>query len=79
MLVEPDFGGARLERVEFVDCALKGADLTAATLVDVDLRAAASLEIARGVDRLTGAVISTGQLLDLAPVLAAALGVRVED
>lgn len=79
VLVEPDFGGARLERVEFVDCVLKGADLTAATLVDVDLRAAASLEIARGVDRLAGAVISTGQLLDLAPVLAAALGVRVED
>ncbi|MEV8033135.1 pentapeptide repeat-containing protein [Streptomyces sp. NPDC002742] len=78
VLVEPDFGGARLERVEFVDCALKGADLTEATLVDVDLRAAAELDIARGVDRLAGAVISPAQLLDLAPVLAAALGVRVE-
>ncbi|MFJ6832995.1 pentapeptide repeat-containing protein [Streptomyces sp. NPDC091209] len=78
VLVEPDFGGARLERVEFVDCVLKGADLTEATLVDVDLRAAAELDIARGVDRLAGAVISTAQLLDLAPVLAAALGVRVE-
>ncbi|MEU4088882.1 pentapeptide repeat-containing protein [Streptomyces aureus] len=78
VLVEPDFGGARLERVEFVDCVLKGADLAEATLVDVDLRAAAELDIARGVDRLAGAVISTSQLLDLAPVLAAALGVRVE-
>ena len=78
VLVEPDFGGARLERVEFVDCVLKGADLTEATLVDVDLRAAAELDIARGVDRLAGAVISTHQLLDLAPVLAAALGVRVD-
>lgn len=46
--------------------------------MDVDLRAAAELDIARGVDRLAGAVISTAQLLDLAPVLAAALGVRVE-
>ncbi len=78
VLVEPDFGGARLERVEFVDCALKGADLTGATLVDVDLRGAVPLEIARGVDRLAGAVISTAQLLDLAPVLAAASGIRVE-
>jgi len=78
VLVEPDFGGARLERVAFVDCVLKGADLSAATLVDVDLRAAAELGIAKGIDRLAGAVISPTQLLDLAPVLAAALGVRVE-
>ncbi|MEU6476260.1 pentapeptide repeat-containing protein [Streptomyces sp. NPDC047017] len=79
VLVEPDFAGARLERVEFVDCVLKGVDLGGAALTDVDLRGAASLEIARGVDRLAGAVISTGQLLDLAPVLAAELGLRVED
>ncbi|WP_199840232.1 pentapeptide repeat-containing protein [Streptomyces viridochromogenes] len=79
VLVEPDFGGARLERVEFVDCAVKGADLTGVTLADVDLRGAAELDIARGVDRLSGAVISSGQLLDLAPVLAAQLGIRVED
>ncbi|MFI5676527.1 pentapeptide repeat-containing protein [Streptomyces cellulosae] len=78
VLVEPDFGGARLERVEFVDCTLKGVDLNAATLRDVDLRGVASLEIARGVDRLAGAVISPAQLLDLAPVLAGALGIRVE-
>ncbi|WP_055490528.1 pentapeptide repeat-containing protein [Streptomyces sp. TP-A0356] len=77
VLVEPDFGGARLERVEFVDCVLKGADLTAATLVDVDLRRAAEVDIARGVGRLSGAVISHAQLLDLAPVLAAEMGVRV--
>ncbi|MEU3950220.1 pentapeptide repeat-containing protein [Streptomyces sp. NPDC029526] len=78
VLVEPDFGGARLERVAFVDCALKEADFTGATLTDVDLRGAVPLEIARGVDRLAGAVISTGQLLDLAPVLAAEAGIRVE-
>ncbi|MFI9806574.1 pentapeptide repeat-containing protein [Streptomyces sp. NPDC052301] len=78
LLVEPDFAGAHLERVEFVDCAVKGADFGGATLKDVDLRGAAPLEIVRGLDRLSGAVISTGQLLDLAPVLAAALGIRVE-
>ncbi|MER6674506.1 pentapeptide repeat-containing protein [Streptomyces sp. NPDC000983] len=79
VLVEPDFGGAVLERVAFPGSVLKGAELTGATLKDVDLREAASLEITHGVDRLAGAVIGTGQLLDLAPVLAAALGIRVED
>jgi hypothetical protein len=54
-------------------------DFGAVTLRDVDLRRAASLEIARGVDRLAGAVIGTGQLFDLAPVLAAQLGLRVVD
>lgn len=78
VLVEPDLGGARLERVEFAGCVLKGVDLSGATLTDVDLRGAAQLEIARGVDRLAGAVISTAQLLDLAPVLAGELGIRVE-
>ncbi|MGQ4328328.1 pentapeptide repeat-containing protein [Streptomyces hayashii] len=78
VLVEPDFGGARLERVEFVDCALRSADFTAATLTDVDLRGAVELGLAGGVDRLSGAVISPAQLLDLAPVLAAELGIRVE-
>lgn len=78
VLVEPDFGGARLERVAFVGCALKGADLSGVRLVDVDLRGAAAVEISRGVDRLSGAVISAGQLMELAPVLAGEMGIRVE-
>ncbi|WP_210577888.1 pentapeptide repeat-containing protein [Streptomyces sp. GESEQ-4] len=78
VLVEPDFGGARLERVEFPGCVLKEADFTSATLLDVDLREAAELGIARGIGRLSGAVISTGQLLDLAGALAGELGIRVE-
>lgn len=51
---------------------------TGVTLKDVGLRGAASLEIARGVERLAGAVVSVSQLLDLAPVLAVRLGIRVE-
>ncbi|MDO0934138.1 pentapeptide repeat-containing protein [Streptomyces sp. DG2A-72] len=78
VLVEPDFGGARLERVEFPGCVLKEADFTSVTLMDVDLREAAELGIARGIGRLSGAVISSGQLLDLAGVLAGELGIRVE-
>jgi uncharacterized protein YjbI with pentapeptide repeats len=78
VLSEADFGGARLERVEFRDCVLRRADLTAVRMKDVDLRGAAELDIARGVERLAGAVISPGQLLELAPAFAAQIGVRVE-
>ncbi|KAB8167305.1 pentapeptide repeat-containing protein [Streptomyces sp. 3MP-14] len=77
VLVEPDFGGARLERVSFDDCELRGPDLTGATLRDVDLRAVSAFEPGRGIDRLAGAVISPAQLVELAPLLAAQLGVRV--
>lgn len=79
VLAEPDFGGAELERVEFRDCVLKDADLSGVRMKDVDLRTVAELGIARGIDRLAGAVISTAQLLDLAPAFAAQIGVRVED
>lgn len=77
VLVEPDFGGAVLERVEFRGCALRDADFTAARMSEVDLRGAAELGIARGVEALAGAVISPAQLFDLAPALAAQLGLRV--
>ncbi|MGG8405911.1 pentapeptide repeat-containing protein [Streptomyces sp. 12297] len=78
VLDEADFGGAVLERVEFRDCVLRRADFTGARMTDVDLRAAAEVDVARGLDRLAGAVISPAQLLDLAPAFAAHLGVRVE-
>ncbi|MFI8099585.1 pentapeptide repeat-containing protein [Streptomyces sp. NPDC086023] len=78
VLDEADFGGAELRRVEFRDCTLRRADFSAARMADVDLREAAELDIARGVDRLAGAVISPVQLVQLAPLFAAQLGVRVE-
>ncbi|MGH3309351.1 MAG: pentapeptide repeat-containing protein [Streptomyces sp.] len=77
VLVEPDFSGATLERVAFPGSVVRGADFTQATLAEVDLREAAELEIAAGVGRLRGAVISSAQLMDLAPVFAAEIGVRV--
>jgi uncharacterized protein YjbI with pentapeptide repeats len=79
VLVEPDFGGASLERVAFVDCVVKDADLNKATLKDVDLRRAAELSVASGIGGLRGAAISPEQLIDLAPALAAELGMRVLD
>lgn len=78
VLAEPDFADARLVRVEFRDCVLRRADFSNATLDSVDLRPAAELDIARGVERLAGAVISPVQLMELAPAFAAQIGVRVE-
>ncbi|MBQ0868493.1 pentapeptide repeat-containing protein [Streptomyces sp. RK75] len=78
VLNEPDFSGASLERVAFRDCALRRAEFNQVRLKDVDLRGATELELATGVDRLAGAVISPGQLMDLAPAFAAQIGVRVE-
>ncbi|EFG65086.1 conserved hypothetical protein, partial [Streptomyces sp. SPB074] len=79
VLVEPDFAGAGLERVAFVDCVVKGADFHKVTLKDVDLRQAAELGVAAGIGGLRGAAISPDQLIDLAPALAAELGMRVLD
>ncbi|WP_425427028.1 pentapeptide repeat-containing protein [Streptomyces sulphureus] len=78
VLVEPDFSGARLRRVSFDGCTLRRSDLTGAELQDVDLRGAVELDIASGSDRLSGTVISSVQLTELAPVLAAQLGLRVQ-
>ncbi|ANZ16926.1 pentapeptide repeat-containing protein [Streptomyces noursei] len=78
VLVEADFGGAQLERVSFEDCTLTRVDFSAVRMTDVDLRGAVGLDVARGIDSLGGAVISTAQLMDLAPAFAAQVGVRVE-
>ncbi|MFT2018304.1 pentapeptide repeat-containing protein [Streptomyces sp. 796.1] len=78
VLVEADFGGAELERVSFAGCTVRRVDFTAARLADVDLRNVAELDVARGLDALSGATISPSQLLDLAPAFAAQLGIRVE-
>lgn len=78
VLAEPDFGGAQLTRVEFRDCVLKRVDFSAVRMESVDLRSVAELDIARGVERLAGAVISPAQLMELAPAFAAQIGVRVE-
>lgn len=77
VLVEPDFAGAVLERVEFRDCVVRAADFGGVRMSDVDFRAVAELTLARGMAGLAGAVISPAQLLDLAPAMAAQLGIRV--
>lgn len=78
VLVEADCAGAVMERVAFPGSTLRALELGQAELRDVDFRDVAEFDIAAGVDRLAGAVISPEQLVALAPQLAAALGVAVE-
>jgi len=71
-----DLGSARLTDVTFRDCTLERLDLTAASLSRVDLRGS-RLDLARGFDRLGGVTVDPGQLIDLAPAMAAHLGLTV--
>jgi uncharacterized protein YjbI with pentapeptide repeats len=77
LLRAPDFGGATLTRVTFTDCRLDQADLTRARLDQVDLRGA-ELGLIIGPDSLRGAIVTSAQLYQLAPVIAETLGIRVE-
>jgi uncharacterized protein YjbI with pentapeptide repeats len=76
VLGDVDLAGARLTDVTFPGCRIERLELTKATLARVDLRGA-SVGIARGVDRLAGAVVDAAQLLELAPLLAAHVGLEV--
>ncbi|MFB9377846.1 pentapeptide repeat-containing protein [Kineococcus gynurae] len=79
-LRDVDATGCTWTRVRFEDCRLGGLDTTGATWRSVDLRGAefaAGAQIA-GVAGLRGAVVDDAQLLLLAPLLAAELGLRVE-
>jgi len=71
-----DVGSAQLGDVRWSGSRVQRLDLSQATLSRVDLRGA-DVDIARGLDRLQGAIVDHGQLYDLAPALAAHLGLTV--
>src|SRR5690349_15284892 len=71
-----DLGSARLTDVTFRDCTIERLDLTDASLSRVDLRGS-RLDLARGFDRLTGVTVDPQQVLDLAPAMAAHLGLTM--
>jgi uncharacterized protein YjbI with pentapeptide repeats len=73
-----DAGSAQLRSVAFVDCAVAELNVAEATLSKVDL-SGARLKTLVGVESLRGAIIGRDQLLDLAPLLAAQLGVEVRE
>ncbi len=79
VLTQADFQGARLDSVRFDGCQLGEADFTKAELARVDFRDSDLAGLAGSLLSLRGATIDSLQLIDLAPQLAAELGIRVED
>jgi uncharacterized protein YjbI with pentapeptide repeats len=73
---ELDLGQAEVKRLRLDGAVIGVLDVTTARLADVDL-SDASLGFVRGIGGLRGATISPSQLLDLAPILAAHVGVRI--
>jgi uncharacterized protein YjbI with pentapeptide repeats len=71
-----DARSAQLRSIAFVDCTLDELNVAGATLSKVDL-SGARLRSLIGVESLKGAIVSHEQLLDLAPVLAAQLGLEI--
>ena len=71
-----DLRAARARSVRFVDCTVDELNVAGCVLSGVDLTGA-RLRSLIGVESLRGAIISTGQLHDLAPLLASELGIEV--
>lgn len=67
---------AQLRSIAFVDCTVDELNVAGATLSEVDL-SGARLRSLIGVESLRGAIVSDEQLVDLAPLLAARLGLEV--
>jgi uncharacterized protein YjbI with pentapeptide repeats len=76
VLDEADFYAATLRHVRFAGCRLGRVELEQAQLTSVDLRTS-ELEDPRG--ELRGTIIDSVQLAGLAPLLAARLGIKVDD
>jgi len=73
-----DARAAQLRGVSFVECVLDELNVAGATLSAVDL-SGARLRSLVGVESLRGAIVSSEQLTDLAPLLATQLGLEVRD
>ncbi|MBO0896870.1 pentapeptide repeat-containing protein [Arthrobacter sp. zg-ZUI10] len=74
---ELDLDGVHATRTAFRDCRIGALSLTGAVLQDVDLRST-ELRSITYLAGLHGATIDDGQLMMLAPLLAANIGLRVE-
>lgn len=73
-----DLSGIDAQRVRFEDCRVGTLRLHGGSLSDVDLRGL-EMRTVSGVGSLAGAAVSSGQLSELAPLLAQHLGLRVTD
>jgi uncharacterized protein YjbI with pentapeptide repeats len=73
-----DFGGARIKRTAFPQSRLTAVKLFQTTLDQVDLRDA-ELGLTADPTSLRGAIVTTAQLLAMAPLLADSIGIVVQD
>lgn len=73
---ELDLGSAEARGLTFEGCEVELLDVVGARLTGADLTGA-SVRAVRGVDGLRGAVVTPAQLVELAPQLAAHLGIKV--
>jgi uncharacterized protein YjbI with pentapeptide repeats len=78
VLRDVDFAGATLTQCSFAGSSLTRVDLSKVTMDGTDLRDA-ELGLIIDTASLRGAIISSGQLALVAPVLAAALGIVIDD
>ena len=78
VLSDVDFSGAALTRTVFRNSRLTRTNFTRATMEEVDLRGA-ELGITVDPTCLRGAIVTTAQLMDLAPLLAESMGLTVAD
>ena len=78
VLRDVDFAGATLTQCSFAGSRLTRVDLSKVTMDRTDLRDA-ELGLIIDTGSLRGAIISSGQLAIVAPVLAASLGIVIDD
>ncbi len=78
VLTGTDFAGATLTKVHFDHCRLEETDFNGSDLTDVDFRGS-DLRPGGDVAALRGAIVDTGQAIELAPRMAESLGLRVID
>ena len=78
LIGELDLADAQVRSVRIVDSQVTELNVEGAKLAGLDLVGAA-LQRLRGIESLRGAIVSHQQLLDLAPVLAAHVGLQVRE
>lgn len=77
VITDLDLGSSTARRVSFADCRLERVDCFQAELAEVDF-SGAEVGSFTDVAQLSGAVISSRQLAELAPAMASHLGVSIE-
>ncbi len=73
-----DLTGSQVRTVRFEACEVGELVLDDARLADVDLTGA-TLRVVRGIGQLRGVTVSREQLVDIAPLLAAHVGLAIRD